>query len=179
VAYSLREEFVFAFAARFHSASRTPILSRRIEPVEISSRLEAGEFSALDAFLFVAHRVELVGSVGIRTNNIKHPLSEVSTFVVFLVEHTNQRLVHKMFKGVVMFLRDVESHNKAVALFYAECVTVFPYAARVLAGVVVIKMITGESATFFESLRFNKPIAVNFWNTVFAHFLHGKIKFLP
>jgi len=59
VAYSLREEFVFAFAARFLRASRTSILSRRIEPIEVTSRLERGEFSALDAFIFVAHGVEL------------------------------------------------------------------------------------------------------------------------
>nr|QBK91878.1 MAG: hypothetical protein LCPAC304_02170 [Pithovirus LCPAC304] len=142
---------VVALVARFGGSSATGSKTR-LEPVPVTHGLHTYVLGAFHAFLFVVHRVELVRGIGVGTHNVQNKLSEVTAFVVFLVEHTNERLQN--CKRVVGLLGNVEGKHETIALFHAEHETVFLHATRVLANVGRVNEVGIENTTLVESLLF-------------------------
>jgi len=160
------EIFIHALVAGDSSSSTgTGFLG---EPFEVANRTSHRVLHALDTLLLVFHRVEAEGGVGVTTNNVENELTEVATFVVFLIEHTNEGL--EIRKRISARLGNVEGDDETVALLHAEHEAILPHAARVPANAGGI-VVSAESTALFESLLFKQPEAVNFRNTVFAHFL--------
>jgi hypothetical protein len=165
VCYGLWKQLIVALVAS--DGASTTSASTRLEPVPVSNRLEGNVLGALDAFLLVVYSVELVGGVGVGANHVKNKLLEVTAFIVFFIEYTNERLENS--QRIVTSLGNVESNDETVALFYTENKAILTYTTRVLANVGGIDLISEDTA-LFESLLFEDPISVNFRNTVFTHF---------
>jgi hypothetical protein len=166
--YSLGKETIVAFVTILESTSISGLKSG-LEPVEVSVGLETDIFSAFHAVSLRFNSVQFVCSVGKRVHHIEFPASELSTLIVDLIEYSDKWASHERFKGISRFLGDVVGGNEAVTLFHTEKIAVFSNATSVLSRVMIFRFRT-KSTTFFKCLLFYKPIAVNFWNTVFTHF---------
>jgi len=185
VSHSLRKRNIFkvAFVAVLLNTSRSIRVKRviltlplRVEPIEVTSRSCGNVLEALHTFLFVTHRVHLESSVSLSTYQIKNELSEVSTLVIFLIKHTDKRL--EVSIRIRFGSRNVVEHDEAIALFNAEYEAVLSHTARVSADGRRVNC-RPKNSTLVKSLLFKQPVAVNFRNTVFAHFFTYRIKFLP
>jgi len=168
VSDSLGQQKVFIHALVAADGSSATGTESRSEPLVVAYRAGNRILHALHALLLVLDRVETEGGVGITTNNIEDELAEVTARVVFFVEDTDQRL--EISQRIRAGLGDVEGNDETVALFNTEHETILPHATRITANAGRV-VVSAESTTLFESLLFKQPVAVNFRNTVFAHFL--------